>query len=61
MLRKPGTRYRPPVKEVRKIGPFLTPPVSAYFGLLQAKLTVASAFGNPSPPLVRTSFIDEPL
>ena len=39
----------------------LSPPTSAKFGLLQAKLTQASAFAKPPSPLVRTSFMDDPL
>ena len=33
-------------------------PVSATYGLVQAKLTVASAFARPPPPLVQASFMN---
>ena len=39
----------------------LLPPVSAFLAFYRQKLTVASAFGRPPPPLVRTSFMDDPL
>ena len=50
---------------VRKIWPFFDPssPVSAYCGLLQAKINISVCIWQNllSPPLVRTSFMDYPL
>ena len=40
----------PPIKDVRKIWPFLTPQCPHILAVYRQKLTVASAFGKPSPP-----------